>query len=144
MCNYSPSCIVSEVALAYFTNCGFSPSWQSWFLLLLITTCSFSVGLMLDTVWTSEHACAVYPRQHLFPFSPLLYPSHKGRVPFYISVAVVWASPPDFCHTNYVTIWWCVKSSRLFFLFPKLLALYGHKRCLSDWHFISLFFSFPL
>lgn len=69
-------------ALACFTNCGFSPSWQSWFLLPLITTCSFSAGLMLDTVWTSEHACAVYPGQHLFPFSLFYILLTKVMYPF--------------------------------------------------------------
>lgn len=54
--------------LAYITNCGFFPSWRSWFLLPLITTCSFSIGLMLDPFWTSERACAVCRRQHSFPF----------------------------------------------------------------------------
>ena len=82
-------------ALSYFTNCfqkphlssdlvvcGISPSWRNCFLLPLITTCSFSVGLMVCTFWASEHACAVcFARQQFFPFflfhillAKLIYP----------------------------------------------------------------------
>lgn len=37
---------------------------------------------MLDTVWTSEHACAVYPGQHLFPFSLFYILLTKVMYPF--------------------------------------------------------------